>query len=282
MDDFQGQQKLLLSMGFSDTRANQEALIACGGQFQQAVAYLTNPDSRIEIAQQAMNTSSINKFTDRTIPKNKSAFKFPTLNRDQQQKVAQIQQIGFEDEGKIRQALDLNNWDVELAISMVLDDDGRLESDYSAIEDLPRRSSSLQTSSDYRNLPYSNQTPAAQYSKQIQVPQQNTKQYQGSASTDYMFPKLTQDRVQKVIRVANAGYQDEGKIRHALELSSWDTNRAISLIQNSSHTLRSDYSALNSTVTSTNNVTHEQDQYSLFRRVDPREDSVFDHPNSPM
>ena len=283
MQEFQGQQKLLLSMGFTDTRANHEALTACGGQFQQAVAYLTNPDSKQEIAQQALQSSSSYKLSERykpTVETKSFGYTFPPLDRDQTRKVAQVAQLGFDDQGKIRHALDLANWDVEIAITMVLDDDGRLLSDYSAI---PKDSSTFSKEQYHAPVHQSQEEPMQYHGR--------TNQPHPEQQTSYIFPKLTQDRVQKVLQVANAGFQDEGKIRHALELCSWNSQRAISVLNTNPQSLRSDYSALNSigqtefsgtNFGQTQQPNQQNDSYSLFRQVNPHEDSIFDHPNSPV
>ena len=262
---FQGQQKLLLSMGFTDFQANHEALLACGGQFQQAVAYLTNPEERQEIAAQAQKSSTAYKITEKYKNPASDLDRFPPLDRDQSQKVAQVCQLGFTDQGKIRHALELSGWNVESAVTMLLDEDAQLDSNFSAQE---------------ATYPSKSKSPIKHnYAQEKITPQIHDLNNAGHKDGTYLFPKLSHDRVQKVIQVANQGFHDEGKIRHALELSSWDVYRAVQILRMNNETLRSDYSAINAH--SNPIISVEQDTYSIFRQVNPRDVSVFDKTESP-
>ena len=265
---FQGQQKLLFSMGFTDFQANHEALLACGGQFQQAVAYLTNPQERQEIAAQAQKSSTAYKITEKYKNPASDLDRFPPRDRDQSQKVAQVRQLGFKDQGKIRHALELSGWDVEGAVTMLLDDDAQLDSNFSAQEP------------NHDPFPRKSKSPIQRDYAQEKTPFRiHDLKNGGHEDGTYLFPKLSHDRVQKVIQVANQGFQDEGKIRHALEVSSWDVYRAVQILRTNQETLRSDYSAINTQANPI--ISDTQDTYSIFRKVDPRDVSVFDKTDSP-
>lgn len=115
---------------------NKKALYACNGQVQAAIDYLTNPPKEPEPQQP---------------PPPKTHYVFPKISYEKQQKVLQVAQLGFTDEGKIRNALELSKWDTETAVSKLLDDNGSLKSDFSAYTPTPvantSNSSSFQPSS---------------------------------------------------------------------------------------------------------------------------------------
>jgi hypothetical protein len=114
--DFYGSLKYLDSMGFTDVGLNQRALYKTNGNVHQAIELIMNPSL----------------MEERSIPKQTTQYIFPKLSQDQAEKVLQVAQLGFEDEGKIRHALTLQNWNTEQAIDLLLDNDSRLKSDFSS------------------------------------------------------------------------------------------------------------------------------------------------------
>lgn len=60
----------------------------------------------------------------------------------------------------------------------------------------------------------------------------------------YTFPKLSQEQAQKVLQCAAMGFEDEGKIRHALTLSKWEVEAAIDRLVDGDGILDSGYSSL--------------------------------------
>jgi hypothetical protein len=118
-EDFYGSLKYLASMGFTDIQLNKRALYHTNGNVQQAIEFITDP----------------NLFEPKdAAPKANQGpqYLFPKLSEDQAAKVLQIAQLGFTDEGKIRHALFLQDWDVEQAVDRLLDADSALRSDFSA------------------------------------------------------------------------------------------------------------------------------------------------------
>eukprot|EP00842_Homolaphlyctis_polyrhiza_P005805 jgi/Hompol1/6225/HPOL_001336-RA len=57
----------------------------------------------------------------------------------------------------------------------------------------------------------------------------------------FIFPVLTASQQQQVLRLADLGFVDEGKLRHALALASWDSDRAASLLIERNDELDSGY-----------------------------------------
>lgn len=78
----------------------------------------------------------------------------------------------------------------------------------------------------------------------------NTNQYSAGANTSakatttrWTFPKLTQSQAERVLQCAAMGFNDEGKIRHALSKTNWSTEEALELLLNDDGGLSSSFSS---------------------------------------
>jgi hypothetical protein len=140
-EDYYGSLKLLANMGFNDVSLNREALRATNGSYAQAIEYLTNPSERAQIAAQNERRNSIqqeqfyNPPPSFVVQQPLTKYIFPQLNPQQAQVVLQIATLGFDDEGKIRHALTLTQWNVEQAIEKLLEQNESLKSDFSSFLD---------------------------------------------------------------------------------------------------------------------------------------------------
>jgi hypothetical protein len=108
-------------MGFTDVELNRKMLYKTNGNVQQAIELITNPTLKLSKEGTPKQHRQVSKFL------------FPKLPVDQAEKVLQIAQLGFTDEGKIRHALYLKNWNTEQAIEVVLEDGDSLQSNFSAM-----------------------------------------------------------------------------------------------------------------------------------------------------
>jgi hypothetical protein len=70
---------------------------------------------------------------------------------------------------------------------------------------------------------------------------------QQNQAPQYLFPKLSEDQAAKVLQIAQLGFTDEGKIRHALFLQGWDVEQAVDRLLDSDNSLQSDFSAQSTT-----------------------------------
>ncbi|KAJ3325474.1 hypothetical protein HDV06_004333 [Boothiomyces sp. JEL0866] len=138
--EWEGQLKQLAIMGFTDVELNKRALYKTGGQFQAAIEYITNP-SLLDQAPEQPSAPIYQSNTQQSYRPNIPArpevradlpeYIFPKLDADKAEKVLAIASMGFDDEGKIRHALTLSNWDLENAVAKLMDENDSLSSMFS-------------------------------------------------------------------------------------------------------------------------------------------------------
>lgn len=119
-EDFTGQLKVLASYGFADQEKNMRALRKANGILTHAIDYLV-----------ANNVNEAPKLSKET--KLKQIYVFPVLEPQKQQLLLHMSSMGFSDEGKMRNALDKCNWNIEQATAVLLDDCDSLDSGYSGV-----------------------------------------------------------------------------------------------------------------------------------------------------
>ncbi|KAJ3271570.1 hypothetical protein HDV01_006532 [Terramyces sp. JEL0728] len=139
--EWEGQLKQLAIMGFTDVELNKRALYKTGGQFQAAIEYITDPallDHEPVAPPRPSQPSNTQSSYRSNIPPSRPdpqpklpEYIFPRLDADKAEKVLTIASMGFNDEGKIRHALTLSNWDLENAVAKLMDENDTLSSMFS-------------------------------------------------------------------------------------------------------------------------------------------------------
>ena len=112
-EDYAHTLRLLVNMGFSDMERNRKACRQCNGLLHEAIEIL----GKAEVPERKVPVRS----------EETSNYTFPKLSQIEAEKVLQCASMGFNDEGKIRHALELARWQVEDAIEKLVEDNGVLD-----------------------------------------------------------------------------------------------------------------------------------------------------------